>query len=603
MDTLDNQDISGKRVKIINEDNDPVWGTVETVDYVKDKIGLMRDGQNGRLEYWFKCDIKKIFIMDDSGGSSAFREDRRAFDISVSARVSDLDLDKSSFYSIGSNSGRSLDKSEDKSIGNNMCKKNTKAIYKDGDKASNVEEYGRDVHDASDSFKTVDTQEKLSSYHEVPSFFKAPKMEKSPLNYLDKDEIPIFCKTTGRKEESDLAKQLECVNIGSQRREPPRSTQHPRFEPPRSTQHSRFEPPRSTQHLRDNQRHDQESRRPDRFPKRGIKTENVHLRNLHHVDMNNVLGRTHVEQMEELNSYVDEDQFPFLMLPSVSSTSELCTDINGQVVNPSKQQKVIRQLLWKVETEPPVLHTPSRLYTIEEIGDLFEEAIERCRCEPRIGVNLEGELLGRSGVLCYLIVSTVQDVFMFDILKMGGNAFDYGLRSILQDENIMKVFHDVRMPSDILFNQYDITLENVFDTLSADVVFRNSWSVNKEVIQRYTRTLPQMAKDYLGVADSDLFSPKYRNSKLKEDTSIWRQRPLPKHLILGVARKTIYLLPLQPICRDAVELPFRRGVSVLLSCVRDADEPDAAAMVHDNQLSVLPPQIRNVLIKDKRHSS
>jgi len=259
--------------------------------------------------------------------------------------------------------------------------------------------------------------------------------------------------------------------------------------------------------------------------------------------------------------------------------------------------------LWKNQTEPPVLHTPSRLYVIEEIGDLFEEALERCRKKPRIGVNLEGELLGRVGVLCYLVISTVQDVFMFDILKMGKNAFDYGLRSILQDENIMKVFHDVRMPSDILFNQYDVTLENVFDTLSADVVFRNSWSVNKEVIQRYTRTLPQMAKDYLGVADSHLFFPKYRNSKLKEDTSIWRQRPLPKHLILGVARKTIYLLPLQPICRDAVELPFRRGVSVLLSCVRDADEPDAAAMVHDNQSSVLPPQIRNVLIKDKRHSS
>jgi len=558
MDLLNNQDISGKRVKIINEDNDPVWGTVQTVDYVKDKIGLMRDGQNGRLEYWYKCDIKKIFVMDDSGGSSVLKEDRRAFDMSVSARDSDLDLDKSSFYSIGSNISNT-----GSSLGN-------------------------------DSFKTVD---KLSSDHQVSSFFKAPEKDQSSLN-----------KTSGQKEESDLAKQLESVNIGS-RFEPPRSTQHPRFEPPRSSQNPRNQPPRSTQHPRnepprsiqitrhlmegrDHQRHEKESRRPDRLP--GIKTENVHLRNLHHVDMNNVLGRTHDEQTEELKSYVDENEFPFQMLPSVSSTSELCQDINGQVVNPSKQQKAIRQLLWKDETEPPVLHTPSRLYIIEEIGYLFEEAFERCRREPRIGVNLEGELLGRVGVLCYLVISTVQDVFMFDILKMGKNAFDYGLRSILQDENIMKVFHDVRMPSDILFHQYDVTLENVFDTLSADIVFHLNWSVHKGYIQKYARALPHMAKEYLGVKDSDLFFPKVRKSRLKEDTSIWRQRPLPKHLVLGAVRKTIYLLPLQPICRDAVQLPFRRGVSALLSCVRDADEPDAAAMVHET--GILPSQIRNVVV-------
>merc|ERR550519_570318 len=43
----------------------------------------MADGQNGRLEYYFKCDIKKIFVIDDSGGAAATKDDRRAFESAV----------------------------------------------------------------------------------------------------------------------------------------------------------------------------------------------------------------------------------------------------------------------------------------------------------------------------------------------------------------------------------------------------------------------------------------------------------------------------------------------------------------------------------------
>jgi len=41
MDLLNYQDITGKRVKIINEDNDPVWGEVYQADYVKDKVSML----------------------------------------------------------------------------------------------------------------------------------------------------------------------------------------------------------------------------------------------------------------------------------------------------------------------------------------------------------------------------------------------------------------------------------------------------------------------------------------------------------------------------------------------------------------------------------
>ena len=70
--------------------------------------------------------------------------------------------------------------------------------------------------------------------------------------------------------------------------------------------------------------------------------------------------------------------------------------------------------------------------------------------------RLEGQLVSRVGRLGFVCVSTREDIFLFDILSLGGGAFDYGLKSILQDEKIMKVFHDVRQPSDMLFHQYKV---------------------------------------------------------------------------------------------------------------------------------------------------
>jgi len=332
-------------------------------------------------------------------------------------------------------------------------------------------------------------------------------------------------------------------------------------------------------------------KQPDRLLKRGIKTENEHLRNYQPVDTKKVLDREKLQQTEILKSYVDETGFSFKTLPPVSPRSPSFQNKTGQATTSTKQHKHIRDLLWKSPNEAPVFQTPARIYTIDKVDELYEEAVERIRLEPVIGVSLEGELLGRVGKLCYLLISTPQDVFMFDMIQLGQDSLVYGVKVILQDENIVKVFHDARQASDILFHQYEVTLVNVFDTLAADIVFHLNCCVH---LQQNARSVNRLAKEYLAVQDQDLFFPKYRRSRLKEDTSIWRQRPLPNDLILGAARRIIYLLPLRDICSLAVKLPFRRGVSALLSCVRDADDADAAVMIHETAL--LPSQVRSVLM-------
>ena len=59
----------------------------------------------------------------------------------------------------------------------------------------------------------------------------------------------------------------------------------------------------------------------------------------------------------------------------------------------SSLSQEIRRLLWPSVTTPP-FNTPMRLYFIDKEGDVFEEAISRLSSCSRIGLSMEGEVLG-----------------------------------------------------------------------------------------------------------------------------------------------------------------------------------------------------------------
>ena len=48
--------------------------------------------------------------------------------------------------------------------------------------------------------------------------------------------------------------------------------------------------------------------------------------------------------------------------------------------------------------------------------------------DPKLAVDLEGVNLGRHGTITLITVSTRDIVFLFDLLKLGPEAFDLGLK-------------------------------------------------------------------------------------------------------------------------------------------------------------------------------
>ena len=245
-----------------------------------------------------------------------------------------------------------------------------------------------------------------------------------------------------------------------------------------------------------------------------------------------------------MKTYLDQNKHPYHELPQVKQTSDHIVDKNGREWTGGQPEKVIRAKTWQAVDQWPKIDLPWRLYIIDNIEeDLFHYSVDILDNRSIIGFSSEGKMVGRKGALSWMVFSTDTDVFMFDIVKLGEDAFKYGLEAVLQNSDVTKVVHNSGQIHDCLFHQWNINMENVIDTMAADLVFctNHVWG---GYVPKYFRSLPRLLMDYLGIESSGIFYPRYRLTHLAEDSQVWLTRPALPHLVLGAARNCLYLLPL-----------------------------------------------------------
>lgn len=103
-------------------------------------------------------------------------------------------------------------------------------------------------------------------------------------------------------------------------------------------------------------------------------------------------------------------------------------------------------------------------FVIDRIGEDFRQAVRHIFEQDCIGVGFEGPKVGRNGNANFVTIATSTGTFIFDVDRLGSEAFKEGLKKIFENPNIEKVIHDCRQPSDYLFHKYGTRLVNVFDT-------------------------------------------------------------------------------------------------------------------------------------------
>lgn len=119
---------------------------------------------------------------------------------------------------------------------------------------------------------------------------------------------------------------------------------------------------------------------------------------------------------------------------------------------------------WKIK----VLANTQVIKTVKDAMFVVEAIRKSARApDERVVISFDCEVVnvGAKGVLTLLQIGTIRgEAFIFDLKSCPQMATDGGLKTLLEDENVIKIIHDCRNDSYNLYSQYNILLKNVFDT-------------------------------------------------------------------------------------------------------------------------------------------
>jgi exonuclease 3'-5' domain-containing protein 1 len=125
--------------------------------------------------------------------------------------------------------------------------------------------------------------------------------------------------------------------------------------------------------------------------------------------------------------------------------------------------------------EAQMIHSPSALKT-------FIDDLPDCKGSvPSLYIDFEGNNLSRNGTLSLItiLVEPRHTVHLVDITGLGEQAFQVAgsdqrtLRSIMESEEIVKVFFDIRNDSDALFGLFGIRVSGIEDIQLMELASRN----------------------------------------------------------------------------------------------------------------------------------
>ncbi|XP_067949113.1 uncharacterized protein [Watersipora subatra] len=243
-------------------------------------------------------------------------------------------------------------------------------------------------------------------------------------------------------------------------------------------------------------------------------------------------------------------------------------------------------------------HRPSRYIVVDKLGECFDEAIYRIKAEEAIGLAFTGMDISRRGKLCWIQVAASDVVYLFDAYTMGHTCIFYGLDSVLTSPSILKVTHDCRYISDLLFHQYNIKMVNIFDTQVAAVI--ESRTMNGGHYPAYVRSLQSLVEDLLPIEKNEYHVYKIRQAFKDTEEKIWSQRPMHHYLLDSLAKTVSYMLELREILIRRMMNDFYAAIDAYVSIYRDLTDEESRREQPDQH--VLPAVFRGFQRRDELRS-
>ncbi|XP_057330635.1 egalitarian protein homolog [Microplitis mediator] len=193
---------------------------------------------------------------------------------------------------------------------------------------------------------------------------------------------------------------------------------------------------------------------------------------------------------------------------------------------------------WKLK----ILQKTKIIVNVRECGRIIDEILNppRLPAGEKIAVSFdcEGINVGSKGQLTLIQIGTMEgNVFIFDLFT-SPNLINI-LRKLLEDPTVIKVIHDCRCDSVNLYNQFGITLKNVFDTQAAHAViqFQDTGKPVDKVKNVNFNTLCDLYGAPCNLLKNQL---KYIYRK---DQKYWLRRPMSRDMLIYATSDVLGLVP------------------------------------------------------------
>lgn len=217
---------------------------------------------------------------------------------------------------------------------------------------------------------------------------------------------------------------------------------------------------------------------------------------------------------------------------------------------------------------------------IDGIDETFHSSIKLLKQHSLIGLAVQGICISRRGQLCWLQVGVKKHSLLYDILAIGPESFDLGLRDILESSSIQKIVYNCRSMSDMLFHQYNVLLTNVFDIQVAEVtVFSEN---NGGSLPWYVNSLPISLMENLNLKEDEVFFQRARMYNREKDESVWAHRPATEEMLDAACKNVKYLCALRCVMLEKLLRDFIIGTDIYLRAHRNLSNEECEEMEKDD---------------------
>lgn len=261
------------------------------------------------------------------------------------------------------------------------------------------------------------------------------------------------------------------------------------------------------------------------------------------VDCNYIENKKNEENVTN-NSYIDTSAPREINSPNNLQKMSLKQRVNSLVMktlaeNTEKDRSLAALSVNGENWKTKVLQNTKVIANVKECLNLVEDILNGEE-GTAVSFDCEGINLGAKGQLTlFQIGLTNGQAYIFDLVTCPNLVVAGGLQRLLESEKVVKVIHDCRNDSVNLYNQYGITLRNVFDTQAAHAVVQLQLT-GKPVYKVKNVSLNALCELYGAPINPQKEALK---ALYRRDQRYWARRPLTRDMLLYAAADVLSLVP------------------------------------------------------------